>query len=132
LSSFGPAFSLVRSGRWWLPVARARASGRWRRRWAVAGQDAPGSDLLALEPSRAGRVVYFAGEDPDPILDCRIHAIGKYLSDRARSVIAGRMVVESLVGKSMNVDKHTLHQLVEKCSGARLIVLDTLSRMHRL
>lgn len=100
---------------------------------AVAGGDAPGSDLLGLGPSRAGRVVYFAGEDPAPILDCRIHAIGRHLSDTARSAIAGRMTVEPVAGSSMNVtDRHTLHQLVEKCSGARLVVLDTLSRMHRL
>jgi len=100
---------------------------------AVAGGDAPGSDLLGLEPSRAGQVVYFAGEDPAPILDCRIHAIGRHLTDTARSAIAGRMTVEPVAGSSMSVtDRHTLHQLVERCSGARLVVLDTLSRMHRL
>ena len=54
---------------------------------AVAGGDAPGSDLLGLGPSRAGRVVYFAGEDPLPILEYRIHAIGKHLPCQVHPVI---------------------------------------------
>jgi len=63
--------------------------------------------------------VCFAGEDPAPILNCRIHAIGKHLSDTARSAIASRMTVEPVAGRSMNVtDRNTLHQLVEKRSGA--------------
>lgn len=100
---------------------------------AVAGRDAPGSDLLGLEPSRPGRVVYFAGEDPQPILVCRIHAVGKHLPGQAHSVIAGRMTVKSVVGQCMNMmGEQTLRQVIEECSGARLIVLDTLSRMHSL
>lgn len=100
---------------------------------AVAGGDAPGSDLLGLEPSRAGRVVYFAGEDPLPILEYRIHAIGKHLPCQVHPVIAGRMTVKTVVGQCMNVmDEPTLRQVVGECLGARLIVLDTLSRFHSL
>jgi len=52
-----------------------------------------GGDLIGLAPAHTGRVVYLAGEDPPPALVCRVHAIGKHLSQQARGRRAQRRTV---------------------------------------
>ena len=92
-----------------------------------------GGDLLGLNPLRAGRVVYLAGEDPECALVRRIHAIGKHLSSSAREAIADNLSVEAIVGRRLDImrDDHRA-RLIDYCVGARLLVLDTLSRIHAL
>lgn len=92
-----------------------------------------GGDLVGLAPACSGRVVYLAGEDPSSALVCRIHAIGKHLNRQAREAIAENLTIEPIMGKRLNVmdDRH-LARVIEFCAGARLIVLDTLSRIHSL
>lgn len=92
-----------------------------------------GGDLVGLAPACAGRVVYFAGEDPEAALVRRIHAIGRHLSQQARESIAINLTLEPIMGKRLNVmdDRH-LARITDFCAGARLIVLDTLSRIHDL
>lgn len=90
-----------------------------------------GGDLVGLAPTHSGRVIYLAGEDPQPALVCRIHAIGKHLSQQAREAIAENLTLEPILGKRLDVmdDRHLAH-VIEFCAEARLIVLDTLSRIH--
>lgn len=92
-----------------------------------------GGDLIGLTPVRHGRVIYLAGEDPEPALIQRIHAIGKHLNPNAREAIAENLILEPVMGRRLDVmnDRH-LARVIEYCTGARLIVLDTLSRIHRL
>lgn len=92
-----------------------------------------GGDLIGLAPPHTGRVVYLAGEDPTPALIRRVHAIGQHLSQKARAIIAENLVLQPILGKRLNVmeDLH-LARVVEFCAGSRLIVLDTLSRIHAL
>src|SRR5690554_6541609 len=93
----------------------------------------PGGDVLQLNPSKTGRVIYLAGEDPEPVLLRRIHAIGKHLSPAARAAIAKNLVLESIMGKGLNImDERHMQKILDFCHGARLIVLDTLSRVHHL
>ena len=93
----------------------------------------PGGDVLQLNPSKTGRVIYLAGEDPEPVLLRRIHAIGKHLSPAARAAIAKNLVLESIMGKGLNImDERHMQRILDFCHGARLIVLDTLSRVHHL
>ncbi|MDR5904522.1 helicase RepA family protein [Franzmannia qiaohouensis] len=93
----------------------------------------PGGDILQLNPSKTGRVIYLAGEDPEPVLLRRIHAIGKHLSPAARAAIAKNLVLESIMGKGLNImDERHMQKILDFCHGARLIVLDTLSRVHHL
>ncbi|PPU75233.1 helicase RepA family protein [Xanthomonas cucurbitae] len=90
-----------------------------------------GGDLVGLAPACAGRVVYFAGEDPEVALERRIHAIGQHLNQQAREAIAQNLTLEPIMGKRLNVmDERHLVRVIEFCAGARLIVLDTLSRIH--
>lgn len=92
-----------------------------------------GGDLVGLAPSHTGRVVYLAGEDPPPALVRRIHAIGQHLGHAARQAIAENLALESIMGKRLNImDDAHLRRVIEYSAGARLIVLDTLSRIHAL
>ncbi|WP_307753741.1 helicase RepA family protein [Xanthomonas albilineans] len=92
-----------------------------------------GGDLIGLAPVRTGRVVYLAGEDPPPALVRRIHAIGQHLGHAARQAIAENLALEPIMGKCLNVmDEAHLRRVIEYSAGARLIVLDTLSRIHAL
>lgn len=92
-----------------------------------------GGDLLQLNPQHTGRVVYLAGEDPEPALIRRIHAIGRHLNPQAREAIAENLTLEPIMGKRLNVmDVAHLRRVIDYCADSRLIVLDTLSRIHLL
>lgn len=92
-----------------------------------------GGDILELHPFKTGRVIYLAGEDPEPVLLQRAHAIGKHLSPAARVSIAENLMLESIMGKGLNImDQRHMQRILELCHGARLIVIDTLSRVHHL
>ena len=91
-----------------------------------------GGDLVGLAPS-PGRVIYLAGEDPQPALVRRVHAIGKHLNQSAREAIAQNLILEPIMGKRLNVmDTAHLRRVIDYSAGSRLIVLDTLSRVHNL
>lgn len=90
-----------------------------------------GGNIVGLETAHSGRVVYFAGEDPEPVLHQRARAIGQHLSPQARRAITGNLTLVSLVGRRLNVaDDAQLDSVIDLCDGSRLIVLDTLSRIH--
>lgn len=92
-----------------------------------------GGDLVGLAPSHTGKVIYMAGEDPPPALVCRVHAIGKYLNPKEREAIAENLVLQPIIGQCMNImDRRDLADVITTCSGARLVVFDTLSRIHNL
>jgi RecA-family ATPase len=92
-----------------------------------------GGDLLRLAPTHTGRVVYFAGEDPETVLIRRVHSIGQHLNQPAREAIAENLMLEPILGKRLNVmNEAHLSRIIDYCAGARLIVLDTLSRIHAL
>ncbi len=92
-----------------------------------------GGDLVKLTPKQTGRVIYFAGEDPEPALIKRVHSIGQHLGQSAREAIAANLILEPIMGKRLNVmDSAHLRRVIEYSTDARLIVLDTLSRIHQL
>ncbi len=92
-----------------------------------------GGDVVNLKPQHTGRVVYLAGEDPAPALIRRVHAIGQHLNQSARQAIAENLTLEPIMGKRLNVmDEAHLRRVIDYSAGARLIVLDTLSRIHNL
>ena len=52
-----------------------------------------GGDVVNLKPQHTGRVVYLAGEDPEPALIRRVHAIGQHLNQSAREAIAENLTL---------------------------------------
>ncbi len=92
-----------------------------------------GGDVVNLKPHYTGRVIYLAGEDPQPALVRRIYAIGQHLNQSARKAIAENLILEPIMGKRLNMmDEKHLRRVIDYSTGARLIVLDTLSRIHSL
>jgi regulatory protein RepA len=92
-----------------------------------------GGDLVGFRPKHTGRVVYLAGEDPPPALINRLHAIGRHLPADARAAIAEQLTLEPIMGERMNVmERRQLARVIERCAGSRLVILDTLSRIHQL
>lgn len=92
-----------------------------------------GGDLLNIVPARSGRVVYVAGEDPTTALLQRIYAIGQHLGPDARQIIAKNLTIEPIIGKRLNImNDQQLDDMINICAESRLIVLDTLSRIHQL
>ena len=91
-----------------------------------------GGDLLGLE-SKSGLVVYINAEDPEVIVKNRIFAIGKKLNQQAKESIAKNLFIEPMLGKQLDiVDDAQRKRIIGYCIGARLIVFDTLSRIHTL
>ncbi|MGS4934035.1 AAA family ATPase [Aeromonas sp. 25-281] len=78
-------------------------------------------------------MIYMAGEDPAAVLSHRVHALGKHLSPKARASIATNLALEPMMGVSLDLMNPDCFQaLVQKVDGYRLVVLDTLSRMHQM
>ncbi|MNB80018.1 Regulatory protein RepA [compost metagenome] len=93
----------------------------------------PGGDLLGLNPTQNGRVYYIAGEDPELALTQRLYSMSSHLGIEARESIAKHLVIDSVMGTQLNlINDDQRKTLIEKCRGARLLVIDTLSRVHQL
>lgn len=98
---------------------------------AVAGHnpdgETQGADLLDLQPSKRGRVLYIADKDPESVLAHRIHAIGKHLSNDAKQRVAENLVVEPVMGSNFDVIMaSTTGSVLKSAVGCRLIVVDTI------
>ncbi len=97
----------------------------------ATGGSAP--DLIDLRTDKARKVIYLAAEDPGDILRLRLHAIGKNLSRSERMLANKWLSVIPIAGTSIDVmsEKHR-SKIIQDSEGARLIILDTLSRFHQL
>lgn len=101
--------------------------------WALeaAMACAGGGDLLGLGTKFTGRVVYLAAEDPLVVLHKRLHAIGGHLSPAAQDAVADNVDVLGFLGGGLNLgESGQVKDLIEYSHGARLIVIDTISRVH--
>lgn len=87
------------------------------------------ADLTGLKPGE-GRVLLLSKEDPLPALEQRIHAIASVLP---RGVSYAGVDYRSCVGMDIDVmDAGWFEVLREAAAGVRLVILDTLTRFHRL
>ena len=94
-----------------------------------------GIDTVGIKPGGTGRVVYLAAEDPTIILQHRLRAIylGKGLSADDAHTAQERIDLLSVVGKGLDIgDDEQREGLIEYCVGARLIIVDTISRVHHM
>lgn len=92
-----------------------------------------GGDLIELQPKQTGLVTYLAGEDPAVALINRIHSIGEHIGPDAQAAIAENMRLEVVSGAEIDVmSTEGLSRILTSATDARLIVLDTLSRIHCL
>lgn len=104
--------------------------------WAleVAVAVAGGADLLRLGVQQHGKVLVVAAEDPEPILQGRIHAIGLRLNPEHREAVIERLDVLPAMALGIDLfgegsDAWT-QALCERGRNCRLVLIDTLSRVH--
>jgi regulatory protein RepA len=95
----------------------------------------PGADanLLGFRLEKHGRVVVLAGEDPANTLYHRMHALGAYLSPAQHSLLSENLHIASCVGMGVDIhDSEWFAQIDNLAKNTRLMVIDTLTRLHSL
>ncbi|MFH7040769.1 helicase RepA family protein [Paucibacter sp. JuS9] len=95
--------------------------------------DVTGADLLGLGIEKHGRVVIFAGEDPDVALHHRIRSVATWLAPEARTALSQGLTIVPCVGYGVDImDPAWFEEISRVSAGARLVVIDTLTRFHSL
>lgn len=88
-----------------------------------------GFDLSGLSHEK-GRVVLLSAEDGEDVLAHRLHALKPHLPEAAD---LARFDLHSCVGRDIDLLSDAwFSALVRETTGARLVILDTLSRFHSL
>ena len=96
----------------------------------AGGQDA---NLLSLPVTGEGPVLYLAAEDPPEILHKRLHHIARYMHESVIGVVNENLSVIPALASGVNVlEAEWAAEIASRATGCRLIVLDTLSRLHSL
>jgi RecA-family ATPase len=101
----------------------------WALAVAVAISAGAKGDLTGLKPAE-GRVLLLSKEDPVEVLEHRLHGMAKVLP---KSVSYAGVDYRSCVGMDIDVmSAEWFSSLRDAAKGARLVVLDTLTRFHKL
>lgn len=78
-----------------------------------------------------GKVVFLAAEDPQAAIEHRIHQVGQYLTPDQRQALANACTVAPLMGYGVNImEPEWFEYLDEMAQGSRLVLIDTLRRVH--
>lgn len=100
---------------------------------AAASVAVPGYDPLGLTVADHGGVLVLATEDPGAVLHARLHALGRTQSAAQQRQLAAQFALLPAAGRSIDIlNDSTFDELVALGRGRRLLVLDTLTRIHRL
>lgn len=101
----------------------------WSLAAAVAIGAGPKADLTGLKPAE-GRVVVLSKEDPIEVLEQRVHAMARLLP---KAVSYAGVDYRSCIGLDIDVMRaEWFEELCAVAKGARLVILDTLTRFHKL
>ncbi|MFL1493293.1 helicase RepA family protein [Pseudomonas antarctica] len=102
----------------------------------------PEGNLVEINPPSNGPVVYLALEDSEQVLAHRLHAIGRCIRNRSKHpddatealhAIAENLTIEPMMGKRLDVMTNAgMEAVLNLQETPRLIVLDTVSRIHGL
>lgn len=92
-----------------------------------------GGDTLNLGIKKTGRVTYYNAEDPEDEIVRRLHSLGSVLSPEQRQNVADNLVLEPICGLMQDLsDDVCRRNIIEFSKGSRLIIFDTISRLHTL
>jgi len=93
-----------------------------------------GANLAGLDARIPhGRVAMFATEDPAEAIAHRLKALGDHLDASQRGLVSENVDIVPLLGYGFDVmDPHWYEWTLEYASGARLLIFDTLRRIHTL
>jgi RecA-family ATPase len=95
----------------------------------------PSADTLGLKlnPSQHGGVLYLNLEDPRVEICRRLFELGGHFDLQTRKCVSTGLEIFARHGIGTNVmDDKYCDELVSKAMGKRLLVIDTISRAHRL
>jgi len=95
---------------------------------------AGGADLAGFDAGLPhGRVVILAAEDPAEALRHRLYALGGHLNTAQRELVADSVDILPLLGYGFDVmTPEWFDWMLEKARGTRLLIVDTLRRIHTL
>lgn len=95
---------------------------------------AGGIDLIGFDTQiPQGRVVILAAEDPVEALIHRLHALGTRMDPQRRELMAHGVDILPLLGYGFDVmAPDWLAWILEQAQGTRLLIIDTLRRVHTL
>lgn len=100
---------------------------------SIACAVASGGDLMGLGIERRGRVVYLAGEDPENALHHRFRDLmNRFLAAQHDAIFDGLDIYNMIDADRDLLDDQWVDWLIGAAMGARLIIIDTLSRFHRV
>lgn len=94
---------------------------------------AGGPDFMRLGFAESGKVLYLAAEDPEPVISTRLHALGQFISSETKAEVAANLDVIPAVSAGVDFaaqGDEWVGKLSQAAMGYRLIVIDTLSRVH--
>ncbi|OIQ71106.1 regulatory protein RepA [mine drainage metagenome] len=92
--------------------------------------DGGSASMMDLGVKTTDRVVYLSLEDPESITAERLHEMGAHLSKAARDIISEGLDILPLAGMGFDIfDPKWFGELLNYCTGARLVIFDTLSRV---
>jgi len=102
---------------------------------AAAGVLKSGEEIFGFspDPGKTKRVDYLSGEDDETVLRERVYRIAGHLNARADvlKAIDDNLSIRNLVGNTPDLtDEKSLECVIKTCEGARLVIIDTLSRFH--
>ena len=100
---------------------------------SIACSMAGGVELLHLGITGNGRVVYLAGEDPYSALHHRFHDLVKHIPKLHQDKVFANLDLHGMSDCERDLlDDDWSSWLISTGQGARLIIIDTLSRFHML
>lgn len=89
--------------------------------------------LLDLDIRQHGRALILNAEDPLDVIRRRLNAIGQLVDPAFWPEIGGNLDIKAMVGTQPDImSDQCLEDIVRMAEGARLVVIDTLTRWHRL
>lgn len=99
----------------------------------IAAAVALGSDDLGLGIDTAGDVLNIAAEDPEIAVHHRLHSLGQQYHHDDLKIISERVDIRCAVGLGIDImDNEWAEWLQDQAAGKRLIIIDTLTRVHSL
>lgn len=99
---------------------------------AVAS-DRPQANTTGLNIEKHGKVLYLNLEDPPGEIHRRLHALGDKFDQATRESVAAGLQLSARQGIPTDVmNNRFMEALLKAAHGARLIIIDTLSRCHSM
>ena len=94
---------------------------------------ASGTKVFGINAERTGDVVYLSAEDPADIVKNRLRDMAAFLSPDERQKTTENCYIIDIRGKRTDIMNEKIREdIVAMCKGARLIIVDTLNRVHGL